>query len=273
MLSLLGAACTDPGETAHDANAAGGSHTGGQPAGGSDTGGQPAGGTGGLGGSNTGGGGGTSSGGSGGAGGSGNSTAATPACEDTSESAPVPACRSVSDCGGTPVKCCPAGSNCWPGACPLPPTNCPTSFECTTDADCAPNGTCVRTVEGCPQCEHRECVYPPPACTQSPDNCGPIARCQADGSCAPLLCDDGYECPEGSRCKVDSARANEHGCEKIPCDDGWSCEENTRCTAPEDPASHGCAPLTCSSDADCDCGFCVNGLCQSNLGMCSYPPA
>ncbi len=276
VLSLLGAACSESGGTTDDAQATGGSNSGGQPSGGTgglggnDTGGQPSGGSGGLGGGNTGGSGATNSGG--GTSGGGGQTSGTPACEGTSGSVPTLSCRDVSDCGGAPVKCCTSG-NCWPDACPIPPTNCPTTFDCTTNADCAPNGTCVSTIEGCPRCEHRECVYPLPACTQTPDNCGPIARCQADGTCKPLLCDDGYECPTGTRCKFDSARADAHGCEKIPCNDGWSCDENTRCTAPTDAAPHGCTALSCSTDADCDCGFCVNSLCQSNLGVCSYPPA
>jgi hypothetical protein len=48
---------------------------------------------------------------------------------------------------------------------------------------------------------------------------------------------------------------------------------NTRCTPPGDATNHGCVPLACTSDGDCDCGYCVNGTCGSNLGFCSFPPA
>ncbi len=258
LLSATVVACGEP--NAGDAgagNASGGTtESGGGGTAGSSTGGAGSGG------------GGTSSGGAGG------SASEVRACKDTSASQPPWACRDVVECGPVgPVKCCTTGA-CWPAsACPIPPTNCPTEFPCTTNADCGENGTCERSVMGCPQCEERKCVYPPPACTQSPDNCGDTARCQADGRCAPLLCDDGYTCLAGTRCAKGSARANEHGCEPIPCDDGWTCTENTRCTSPVDPWSHGCTALACQADTECDCGYCVNGVCQSNLGMCSHPPS
>ena len=190
-------------------------------------------------------------------------------------------CHSVADCGPIgPVKCC-TGSPCWPAsACPLAPILCASitgRFQCMVDSDCATKagGKCVSTISGCPQCEYRNCQYPPdppPACTQSPDSCAPSGRCQSNGTCAPVLCTEGTTCSVGSRCNVGSARANASGCELIPCNAGWACTENTRCTAPNDPASHGCLGVSCNVDADCDCGYCVNGGCAANLGFCSQAP-
>ena len=156
-----------------------------------------------------------------------------------------------------------------------PPNLCPSSatrLKCSGNQDCNPGGTCVFTVSGCPQCQYSACQYPAPPCTPSPDSCAPWGRCQPDAAtCAPILCTEGYSCSADSRCAVGSARANANGCELIPCDSGWTCTTNTRCTTPGD-CSHGCTPLTCKTDGDCDCGYCVNGTCTSNLGSCSSPP-
>lgn len=208
---------------------------------------------------------------------SGGSSGVMRACTGASTSPSPQACHSVSDCKLlSPVKCC-TSSDCWgAAACPLPPTACTSiadRFQCTVDADCSGGGTCVSNVQGCPQCEYRHCEYPPPACTQNPDSCAPGGSCQSDGSCAPLLCTEGFSCPSGSRCSIGSGRADTHGCELTPCDEGWSCPENTRCTAPTDSGSHGCTFVSCTSDQECDCGYCVNGSCAANLGWCSQAPA
>jgi len=219
--------------------------------------------------------GGTSSGGShtGGASGASNTVRA---CTDTSTTPNVQACRSSTDCKELPpVKCCTPG-NCWTGAatCPFPPSMCSTTgghpSQCSQNSDCD-GGTCTITVSGCPECPTGQCQYPPPKCTQNPDSCGSDRRCASDGTCVPLLCNAGFSCPTGSRCAIDSTRSDGHGCELIPCTDGWTCDTNTRCTAPSDSASHGCTVLTCTADSDCDCGYCVNGGCLANLGICTQP--
>jgi hypothetical protein len=199
------------------------------------------------------------------------------ACPDTATTQPATnACHSAAECGPIgPVVCCTTG-NCWPNACPFPPLNCPTDstvLQCKGTQDCDAGGTCVTTTSGCPQCPHSGCHYPPPPCTQSPDNCGPSARCQPDGgTCVALLCTQGYACSADDRCSVGNPAADAHGCAPAPCNDGWTCAPNTRCTAPSAPVNHGCTPLPCTNDRDCDCGFCVNGACASNLGLCSSPP-
>ncbi len=217
-------------------------------------------------------------GGAGGAAGSGAVGGSRMACSDTATIQPtITACRSNAQCGPIgPVVCCTTG-NCWPNACPFPPLYCPTDstvLQCKGDQDCDAGGTCVTTRSGCPQCPHSACHYPAPPCTQSPDSCAPTARCQADGGiCVALLCTQGYGCGADDRCAVGNPAADVHGCAPAPCNDGWTCPPNTRCTAPSAPVDHGCTLLPCTSDGDCDCGFCVNGTCGSNLGVCSSPPA
>jgi hypothetical protein len=210
---------------------------------------------------------------------SGGGTSLFRACKDTGTADSILQCRSANDCGPVgPIKCCTPG-DCWTGAatCGISPLLCSGASDrllCSQSSDCAAGGTCVSSVMGCPQCEYRKCEYPPPPppkCTQDPDSCGTEARCQSDGTCAALLCTAGYSCLTGSRCNVSSARANEHGCELIPCNDGWACDENSRCTAPDDKTSHGCKVMSCTVDDDCDCGYCVNGSCLSNLGTCTQP--
>jgi hypothetical protein len=248
---------------------------GGRAGGGGQAGGGQAGGGGWAGGgaAGRGGAGGASSGGQGGAGGG-----SRKACSDTAPTQPTTtACHSTDDCGPIgPVVCCTTG-NCWPNACPIPPTMCPTGstvLQCTRSQDCDAGGTCVTTTSGCPQCSQSACQYPAPPCTQSPDNCGPSARCQPDGGiCVALLCTQGYSCSADYRCAVGNSAADAYGCEPIPCNDGWTCATNTRCTSASTPVNHGCTALPCKSDGDCDCGYCVNGTCGSNLGVCSSPPA
>src|SRR5690606_29566251 len=131
----------------------GGSAAGGGSSGGPSSGGSAAGGTAGSGGSGA-------EAGAGGlmAGGAGAGDAGVLGCDGTPKGEePSDSCRTVADCGPIhPVKCCHGGF-CWgPEACPIPPANCATDFECDTDDDCEPNGTCVSTVSGCPQCEQRE---------------------------------------------------------------------------------------------------------------------
>ena len=192
-------------------------------------------------------------------------------------------CHTASDCKNMPgAKCC-TSSPCWPSSitpimCGIPPSMCKTfgaaTGNCTLDADCqaSAGGKCIKSISGCPQCESRNCQYPPPPCTKSPDSCGTGNVCQDNGSCALRLCSDGFACPPEMPCKVGAPAADGHGCQPMPCNQGWVCGSNERCTTPGNPVNHGCTPLTCKTDQECDCGFCVEGQCRTNLGMCSSPP-
>lgn len=194
------------------------------------------------------------------------------ACAGAAAPPTAGACRDAQECGSIgPVRCCSNSTGCWgPEVCPSLCNDRAAHVLCGSDADCTahPGGKCVPTLQLCPRCEGTACKYP---CNPNPDDCGPFDRCQPDGTCAPRRCDDGYSC-SGGRCQVGSPRADAHGCEDIPCDDGWTCEENTRCSSPPAKDNHGCVRLHCKADADCDCGFCVDGFCETNLGVCTNAP-
>jgi len=165
----------------------------------------------------------------------------------TASGGPGSECRSDSQCAL--AKCC-GSAECFGFYCGISPSQCQTpTFECDTDADCPPDGTCVSSLkETCPQCPSRDCVYPPP------------------------LCSDGYTCQGLRVCDVASARADEHGCVAPSCADTVTCPENYRCTAPS-AVDDGCRLLTCTQDADCDSGYCLNGTCSSSVaGKCTAPP-
>jgi hypothetical protein len=200
------------------------------------------------------------------------------ACKNTSSMQPNMGCRSVAECGPTgPVKCC-TGGPCWPAsACPLPPSMCPSASGRFAVYDeprlqsrrhlCEHGvGMSAMRVFGAVSTRHRLARKVPTAVAPT----WPMpARWRL---CADFV--HGWlrlRCL-ASRCNVGGPRADGHGCELIPCNDGWACGENARCTAPADAASHGCTAMTCKSDGDCDCGYCVNGTCADNLGTCSFAP-
>ena len=158
-------------------------------------------------------------------------------CEDYEAPPPEqPTCRSSSECSGG-IPCVPAGTPPGCGICR------PTTRECEGRFSCEPGYVCV----------------------EEPTPCG----CEPELSsfCRPVCSEDG--CLEGERCG--------DVCEPIPCSEGFGCPPNTYCPDPHDePAgpidAHGCARIGCAIDADCECGTCVEGLCQSGPGVCQ-PPA
>jgi len=186
-------------------------------------------------------------------------TLSCPLCNGHVCSYPPPPCTS------SPSSCA-AGERCRSdGTCELIPCNeggvCGTSFRCT------PTST---------KADKRGCE--PVAC-DSGYTCPSGTRCNLGSArsdifgCELIPCDAGYTCPAETRCKVGSSRADQRGCEYTPCSDGFACSENTRCTVTAPAASdHGCRAMTCKSDVDCDCGYCVNGVCSIGPGTCQYPP-
>jgi hypothetical protein len=90
--------------------------------------------------------------------------------------------------------------------------------------------------------------------------------------CAPASCStDGYACPTGFRCAA-SASADAHGCSDISCTDGFTCPPNYDCH-PSSTAAHHCDLRACNSDADCDCGACIQNTCRERLYVCSSAPS
>jgi hypothetical protein len=51
----------------------------------------------------------------------------------------------------------------------------------------------------------------------------------------------------------------------------FKCPVNTKCDS-NSTALHHCAQRSCSTDTDCDCGACVQNLCEDRLFVCSPPP-
>lgn len=152
-------------------------------------------------------------------------------CEDYALPPPErPTCTSSSECGG--LSCVPADT---PPACGLCP---PVVRECEGHDECGPSHVCVEE-------EYCDC------------DSGPSSFCR------PVCSED--DCAEGERCR--------DVCEPIPCGAGFECPPNTYCTTPHDEPpgpvdAHGCTRLTCATDAECACGVCIDGLCQSGPGIC-----
>lgn len=183
-----------------------------------------------------------------------------------------------------------------PRAAPSCGSPCPGCFpsDCSQDADC-PDGVCE--------------PYGPFASLMCKSRCKdglclPGQRCEADGHCRVHPCADGFACGQQRRCNPSAMLADANGCEPIPCyetggvtcpaeqacvNDGSphsatlpgclavpcndprhpGCSENRRCSS-----QASCQPLSCKTDADCDCGSCINaaisgsGICASGLGGC-----
>jgi len=204
-------------------------------------------------------------------------------------------CATDEDCAAQPGgKCvpfdrvCPKcnGHRCTyaPPPCTSSPNSCGAEQRCRVDGACEPvpcsaGGSCGLSYRCAPTsatanylgCEPIPCDggYACPAGTRCH-----VSAAQADSfGCELTPCDQGYACPAETRCAVGSPRADSHGCEYTRCNEGFACQENSRCTVAEPPAyDHGCTAMPCKSDADCDCGYCVGGICSAAPATCQYPP-
>lgn len=122
----------------------------------------------------------------------------------------------------------------------------PADGQCATDADCAdlPHGYCTTGV----QVPGTVCAY---GCVEDSE-CGPGSICvcgEPVGHCAGSTCTSDQECGEGLRCQsYDSS----HGCGI----------QRFACQTAED---------TCSSDADCNGGYCdgAAGFFSCVMGACA----
>jgi len=160
-----------------------------------------------------------------------------PFCEDYTPPPPERSgCRESSDCGSGESCVVPGDTLDCEATCFEP------FYECMTSADCAEGNVCVEVPEACP------CA-------------GPSYLCQP--ACTTDSCDEGSVCTDGGTC------------EAVPCGDEYMCPSNMRCAEPFGPHEideHGCVRLACASDADCDCGACIEAWCRSGPGVCSAPP-
>jgi hypothetical protein len=67
-------------------------------------------------------------------------------------------------------------------------------------------------------------------------------------------------------CDVGAPGASATGCAPVHCTDADPCEENQDCVATQQ--GRGCVTRPCTTDSECDCGYCVNAQCQATLGFC-----
>lgn len=161
--------------------------------------------------------------------------------------------------------CLPAGTA--PAACP--DLACPIALDC-----CRASGDCDDNGASCQQPGEETCGG---QCNPEPDSCDEDRECQVAGGgplwiCEPLPCaceagakvctegcDADGDCDEGETCNRGNSR-----CEPI------ACGPSTECPPDFDCVGGGCQRRACTSDAACD-GFCVDGHCFGELGVCQLP--
>ncbi len=149
-----------------------------------------------------------------------------------------------------------------------PPEGCRANGECAEGDYCAaindPNVCGIPPQEGC--FSHEECGEEG-RCHAISDSCSQ----DGIGSQCGSPCAQDAECGEGFTCN------NEGGCVPQSCEAGFECRLVQVCDpAPVDPQvaihalSTGCVFVACQQDGDCVEGlFCVKGICQEALGVCS----
>ena len=172
--------------------------------------------------------------------------------------------------------------------------------SCRFDDDCekytnCENGTCTSSCSTDFNCDGYKAVTP----TGSQKTCRP---CETDTDCKKVFydygmcltdydgnkycvedCQENYTlCPEGTRCNGNYCYPISGSCKegKAYCNsqsncaiptllDDWICQDNKECRSGK-CADNYCQSLTCSTDADCGCGFkeCKSGSCvpKSSLG-------
>jgi len=176
-----------------------------------------------------------------------------PQCMGVAPPEPSAACRTTDDCVARGM------ANCMLAY----PTGACTIFgmglvdECITDADCVelartdarvigPDDDAFVSDEdaGRPSMDagpppDLQCVVMNPMCPWPERRCLP--RCTGP-TCPNARCDGGgYMCPTNATCDPTSAAAD----------------------------GHGCAPRSCTTDMDCECGYCTPfGLCANGAGRC-----
>jgi hypothetical protein len=167
------------------------------------------------------------------------------------------------DCAGKGTamdgEACVAHAECAPGLVCFPPeaivcTDCAVPvIECSTDAECdtaRPGTVCGVYPVPCDCRSHGPAYLCTTPCSQT--GCAADESCIDGRTCWPTHCKDGYVCPVNHVCSAD-VDFLDYGY--------WK---------------HGCRRQTCSTDADCDPGTCVEvdalvdgfGLCFETPGAC-----
>ncbi|MEZ4438691.1 MAG: hypothetical protein R3B72_06360 [Polyangiaceae bacterium] len=146
---------------------------------------------------------------------------------------PLGRCRGDGDCADASQLCLGPTESIGCGACEAPPDD-----PCLDDAECKTLGA------------HFICA--PQVCACDPGG---------GNACTPG-CSDDSACPEGHVCGVDNR------CEPKPCQGDGDCPVNFACGTDDQV----CLRIKCTTDAACD-GYCVEGFCAVEAGICSEQPA
>jgi hypothetical protein len=149
------------------------------------------------------------------------------------------------------------------------PDNCTDDYtrppsDCQVDGDCGSGKVCEKTI-GCGG-TGQTCT---PACT--PGSCAADETCTNSGHCEAISCTAGYTCPSYASCDPTShfgLVADRHGCLAVSCE-GMPCPANKVCRDSGTGTYVVCFDKSCSTDSDCDCGFCVGRSCQGRLAVCT----
>jgi hypothetical protein len=189
-------------------------------------------------------------------------------------------------CMGLSQSACQAAS---PQGCTV--VLCPTCTGTQNYAGCADPGHTI----ACPGINCQPTCHKPADCPTLSERCVepgdfigcgacqiPLASCTSDGMCvsgpdspmicdvAPCTCNGAKTCIAGckgpSDCKAGQICGLDHRCEAMPCGGPTDCPPQFTCGATGD-----CARKTCSTDPECPGGYCVNGGCYAQLGMCQFP--
>ena len=123
------------------------------------------------------------------------------------------------------------------------------------------------------------CGIPPQEFCAVDGECGEGSRCHSvQDSCSPdgVGSDCGQPCGEELGCG-DNFVCDEGACRPRRCDQGGTCLDVQVCdpetidpAAPAYDQTNGCVFVACQSDGDCgESLFCVKGICQQSLGVCS----
>ena len=152
-------------------------------------------------------------------------------------------CQSEADCPAPSSDGDPVAAQCYLEEC----------TECGTNAHCpAARPVCIR-VHGPPDdYDYQACVE----CTSTTD-CADGVCSKTNLTCVPQ-CEAPSDCPDPANPCSSHLR-----CEPQDCVDSSTCPSHTTCRSGQ------CLRIPCSSDADCTDGFCVNGGCYEDLGICA----
>lgn len=201
-------------------------------------------------------------------------------CEPGNENGGTVGCVQI-PCDEDGALACPSSYKCDPSnalpnanGCVVKQCDEPDALECPQHWDCRPGDPKANEI-GCVQLS---CDEPNgPTCVDG-YGCRPEAENAITAGtylgCSLLRCDEAAATPclDGYECSPVSAKADAAGCIPSLCNAGWTCSPWQQCDpAQSDADLHGCGVQECTTDANCGCGFCTNGVCVPQQSYCFVP--